>query len=590
MKVNVLGHRRAALFMLSALLVVAMACVAMPSSAWAYYSLSPVEIYLGSNSISMGAGESASIGCGLSIASEEQTVGCGMAECPQGCGDLTTPQGVKGGCADVNGWCTCMGTAYSAYGTNVAVYSDNPGVARASYSNGVLNVTSYGAGSATLTVSATLQQHNDAAAYVTVDVSDNNASSGGSGNSGGSGSYSGGSTTVVPTDSVSGGSGAAASNGASSGAVAVNPSGSVAVSATGVPAAAAAVAATDEKNEKVVEAADGTKALIVQANAAANCAEELSQIAGTEGTCTFWTGASSDKPDISWTFKGTDLDPDGDLNMDLGVTVSEKGTGTVADVLANAKDSLVMDWQQEGPLPGKASVYVRTAGKYADGTTLSLFCFNKDTGKFELQKSGITVTSGYASFDMDHCSTWALSTDDLTKYSASTLDSSNAGDQKDSVLEDIAHVNTEGATDGLPVAAIVALIIAALAVIAIIIAVVLRKRNARAIEPDTLSDTTDDAAVVDSKAAVSDTDADMIDSADADSDVDGEASSLTEGADSDLSADSEIADESEDQTKAESAGTSEDEFEPEDKPESDDTSKDESDESAATDVAKDDKA
>jgi hypothetical protein len=440
-------------------IAVALCCGMLPVPAWAYYSLAPVQVYLGSSSLSLTSGDSASIGCGLSIASEGQTIGCGMAECPQGCGDLTTPSGVKGGCADANGWCTCMGTAYSTYYTNVAVYSDNPGVARASYSGGVLNVVGYGAGSATLTVTASLRQHNDATAYVTVHVSDPAPSSSG-GTSGGSATSEGASVS---------GTAASASG---------DPAAAVTVSPTGVPAASATVAATDEKNETVVQAADGTKALIVQANDAANCADELAQIAGTDGSCTFWTGSSSDKPDISWTFKGRDLDPAGNLNMDLDVTVSEKGTGAVADALANAKDSLVMEWKHTGALPGKATVYVRTSGKYADGTSLSLYCFDDATQKFDLVKSGVAVANGYASFDMDHCSTWVLSTDDLTAYSA-TSDGDGQG-----VVADIAKVNTEGASNGLPWAALIGGIVAACAVVAIGVAVLVRKKRAQAIEPD----------------------------------------------------------------------------------------------------------
>ena len=61
----------------------------------------------------MTAGSSTTVSVSLSPASDQQTEGCGMAECPQICGEKE--------CLDANGQCTCNGTEYKTYTTSVAV-------------------------------------------------------------------------------------------------------------------------------------------------------------------------------------------------------------------------------------------------------------------------------------------------------------------------------------------------------------------------------------------------------------------------------------------------------------------------------------
>jgi len=453
--------------------------------AFAYYSLDPVDIGV-TDSIGVTTGSSLSIDCSINPTSEAQLPGCGMAECPQGCGDITAPNGIKGGCQDENGWCTCTGTTYSTYYTDVSVYSSNSSVARASWNGGVLNVTGYSAGSATITVNASLSKHQDASATVNVEVSDPavepDPGSGGSAN-----------TSTSTSTATSTGTSAGSSTGISSNA---NVGGSaVTVTAAGVPEAATVATATEEKNETVINTGDGTQVIIVQANSAVNCAEELAKVAGTEGSVTFWVGESSDKPDISWTFKGTDLDPAGNLNMDLGVLVSEKGTGSPAQLLAGARDSIVVDWTHRGALPGKATVYVRTAGRYADGTALSLYCLNDTSNRFELAQQNIVTANGYATYEMDHCSVWALSTQDLaqlTLASSSATSSSTANATSNAaVVDDIAKANTQDATGGAPWIALIVGVLAVLAAAAVAAAVFARRRRNRVIEPTDAARTDD---------------------------------------------------------------------------------------------------
>lgn len=84
-----------------------------PTPALAYFSKPAVGVYFGSSSLSLTTGSSGTVSVSVDMWSEQQLPGCGMAECPQACGNLTTPDGVLGGCLSGDGWCQCSGRATS---------------------------------------------------------------------------------------------------------------------------------------------------------------------------------------------------------------------------------------------------------------------------------------------------------------------------------------------------------------------------------------------------------------------------------------------------------------------------------------------
>ena len=302
-----------------------------------------------------------------------------------------------------------------------------------------MTIQAYSPGTTTITVYSNLAKHKEGSASMTVQVSDPAPStpstpSGGGSTGSSDGGSTGGSTGGSGDSGSSSGGDAGSSAGSGSGS---GDSGSVSVSSSGASVVAAAAAAAAEQGDgeeaqEVVEleTAEGDKIIVVEATDSQTAAEELAKIAGTNGTCTFWSGGTMDSPSISWTFKGQDLDPNGDLSFDPGVTVSNKGTGAVAELLDEAQDAIVMDFAHTGNLPGPAEVYVRASGVYADGDQLTLFLYNEDTHKFEQVQEGVEVSSGYAVFTMDHCSTWALSTEDLTSFEL-TADEEAAAEQAD---------------------------------------------------------------------------------------------------------------------------------------------------------------
>lgn len=366
--------------------------MSFPEVALAYFAKPAVGVYLGASSVSLTPGQSSTIGVSVDMWSEEQLPGCGMSQCPQGCGNLQNPNtGVVGGCLSSDGWCTCSGTSYSTEYTQLSVSSSNPSVARASVSGGALYIDAYSAGSATITVYSSLAKHVEGSTSLVVYVSDS-------------------APTPTPSDSSSSSS-AGSGSGGSGGAVSVT-----AVGGTSATAAAAAAAEASGSESEVVEmeAEDGSKTIVVQAKDASTAAEELGKIVGTNGTVTFWSGGTLGSPAISWTFKGEDLAEGVDLNVDPTVSVSKRGTGDVAKLMADVDKSIVMDFAHSGALPAKAEVFVRASDVFVDGDELSLFTYNEETKKFERVQDGVKVSDGYATFTIDHCSVWALSKDDLS--------------------------------------------------------------------------------------------------------------------------------------------------------------------------------
>lgn len=446
------GVRAVAAAALAALL-----CVwVTPTSAFAYFSKDPVSISFGSSSVSVAAGSSATVSLSVSPMSEQQLPGCGMAICPQECNGLATPDGVVGGCLNDAGWCTCGGTTYYTAYTNVTVSSSNPYVARASVAGSALTVTGVSEGTATITVYGQLDKHADASAsmQVTVGAASSGGSAGGSGSGGGTGS----------------GGGSDSGSGSGSG-------GGVSVTDTGASVTAAAAEAAENEEAPVVEMeTEEGLVIVVKATDAASAAEELGKIAGTEGTCTFWVGDSMDSPQVSWTFKGTDIAEGADLAIDPSVSLSRKGTGDVAKLLADVDSSLVVDFAHSGALPGPAEVYVRASGVFDDGQTVSLYCYDEDARKFTLEQTDVEVKDGYAVFTIDHCSTWALSDEDLTALELADDEASDEGDEGTQTSASQVDVKPQDGSGFLIAAAVVAVVVIA----AVVAVVVMRRRRAGA--------------------------------------------------------------------------------------------------------------
>ncbi len=427
----------------------ALVATTVPSvPAFAYFNFGTVSVAPGASSLSVVAGGTASTNVSVSPSSHAQTQGCGMAQCPQVCnGDGAIESGYS--CFDANGQCTCAGTAYTTYTPNVSCVSSNAGVASAYMSGNTLVVTGRSAGTATISISASLRQWSTGSAYVTVNVSAPQQSNDGQQSSG--------------NQQSGGAQGGSAKN-----------EGTVKANSAGIPEAAKATESkSDELNEQTVESEGGT-VVIVENNSHLNTAEELKKIAGKENAqLVIWSGASSDQPDYSWTFHGEDVNADDpNLDFDPTIKVSEQGEGTAANLTKQAKDSRVLDFAYKGKLPAKASIYVKAGSKYPDEMTLSLFSYNGKNRVFQkAQDDGCKVSNGYFSFETDEGAMFAVSTDDLASYKVRQENTPQAAKKRKAAEDKAAETASSSKTLVYSAAAVVVAAIIAVA------AVVLRRRK-----------------------------------------------------------------------------------------------------------------
>ena len=161
-------------------LVMAITGVMTCADSFAYFQRGSVNVYAGRGSVSVTQGSSASVSISFSPSSSRQLPGCGMAECPQICGEKD--------CLDANGECKCAGTVYQTYYPTASVSSSNTSVATASYRGGALYINGISPGSATITVRASLRQFSSTSTSINVTVSGRSetATSGTSSSGGGS--------------------------------------------------------------------------------------------------------------------------------------------------------------------------------------------------------------------------------------------------------------------------------------------------------------------------------------------------------------------------------------------------------------------
>jgi hypothetical protein len=380
--------------------------------ALAYYDRGPVGISTGAASVNVQAGSSVSVSVSLSPAQDGQTQGCGMAECPQTC---------PSECTDANGQCICAGAAYSTYYADVAVTSSNGGVATASYAGGAVQIHGVGAGSATVTLTASLRQFSTSTATIAVVVSAP-APSGPAGTPSGGPSTNSTSTDSTSTTGTSTGGTSTGGPGGAAGAVA---------SPTGLAQAAEGAGGQEgaPPEEAVVEM-HGVSAHLVPVKAPADTVAKLKEIAGSTAQATFWHGGSVERPDYSWTFHGRDLDAaalDALDGLDLTIGVSEKGEGLVAALLKGTGRTLVLDFAFAGALPAPATVYLASPASIPAGDALALYRYDEQGNAFVHVLDGLAAESGYIAFEIDHCSIWAVSAEDLSALSGAAAPAAQAG-------------------------------------------------------------------------------------------------------------------------------------------------------------------
>ncbi len=367
-------------------------------SSFAYFNRGTVSMQLGQSSVSLQAGKSVSVSVSVDPIREQQLPGCGMAECPQSCGNT--------GCLNEYGECTCAGTTYQTYYSSVKAVSGNSSVATASYANGTLTIQGVSTGKTTVTVTGSMRQYTDNTKTIAVTVT----SFGDSGN--------GQQPQKRPSDSSK-------PQAPASDAAQVTKIGS-GNNVSGDNNGSGQDDSLSEETESSDGNGDGNGDEISGDSRAADGSEILTtkrgvyeivplsedtdvkahlQAAIDQGRFVTFQKKEGENVEYSWTFDGTKLDRAEDL--DLEIEISQELPDAAAK-RRKGRDALFLRFSFYGPLPGEAELYVNVAFSFEDGDRLNLMCWDEKTGDLETAREDIDVENGYVTFSIDRVSDYLL--------------------------------------------------------------------------------------------------------------------------------------------------------------------------------------
>ena len=427
---NTLRQRRCASFFL----VLCLLTVFIPLRSEAYFNRGTVSVSLGENALSMTAGTVASVSVTIDPIKQDQLPGCGMAECPQTCGD---------GCLNESGECMCAGTEYRTYYSEVAVSSSDVSVASASYANGTLTVNGNAPGTATISVTGKLRQYTDSTVELPVTVT---------------AAASSGTTAQTPSRSSSAPSPSSGSIPASSNANSVPQQSGTDNSSANTGGSSVIVEEASPQKESVpvsVPSQDETAAGGQTENPGAESSDngseyseeketgadflpegelrdtargkyrfvELSSItdipacfvdSANEGSHLVFQKKSGENVVYSWTFNGKNLKPDEDYSkIKLGIRSSANVPEKLAEKI-KGKNAFCMSFDYSGKLPDKARIYINVRDSFPEDQDLFLYRISKSNGKLTKVSDQVEMSNGYASFSLDHCSDYLLTDSRIT--------------------------------------------------------------------------------------------------------------------------------------------------------------------------------
>lgn len=413
-------------------LAIVLALALMPAQALAYYNRGSVSVALGTTDVQVQAGATASTTVAITPASDDQTEGCGMPKCPQGCSDT---------CADENGQCRCSGPDYKTYYPTAVASSSNASVAVATYSGDALTVYGKSEGEATITVRASLRQFNDAEATLKVKVS-----------------------------------GAA---------VGAQPGSTAFVE---VPETAAAD--QEDKADIVEKTVMGRPVHNVRINDACDAAARLAEMAGLDGDVTFWEGDTYYHPVYSVTFNGTTYDASAVQPFDVGLKVSTEAEGVLNQPLSGVQDFVAVDFAHKGALPAPATVYAQAGTALSDDAAVALFSYDSAAKVFVREEAPATMVGGYATFTVQEGKTYVVSSRDLTtEAKAIVMGGATSAQQGGSCCDSTPAAAAAAAGDccdtgtGAAVAPVVPIAVAVIAAAAVAVIIMTQRKGKNAGAP-----------------------------------------------------------------------------------------------------------
>ena len=407
----------------------------------AYFDRGAVGVSVGKKNVTLEQGQSETISVTFSPAQSSQLPGCGMAECPQSCGEKN--------CLDENGECKCNGTTYQTYYAFATTTSSNTSVATADYGNGVINVHAISPGTATITVTASLRQFNSTSTSISVTVkekaSETTNSSSSEGNKNNSSSE-GGNVTARPVTN--------------------QPSGTTQSSQSSESKTSEEIVETNEENGYTTIQSERGSITFVPIKPGKMGKEELEGIAGEQAYIDFQMKDESETVLYAWEFCGTDIKEadDLDLQIDIGTQAFEGCT------YGSPSDSIYLQFAQQGKFPGKASVFIKVSDWFANDDLLYLYRYNGEN-KITVLEEGLQIENGYVTISLDEGADYILSTE---KWEAEDSEELAEMENEDSADTEAKSASMKGST----VAMIVIVIIAFVIGVVVILQVRKRKKEA----------------------------------------------------------------------------------------------------------------
>lgn len=362
---------------------------AVPS--FAYFNRGSVMLSLGQSKVTLAAGASASVSVSIDPIREDQLPGCGMAECPQACGNT--------GCLNENGECTCAGTEYKTYTSSVSVSSSAPSVASVSYSGGSLTVKGISPGSAVITVTGSMRQYTDASVTLNVSVTGGSAGSSPAEIPGGK---------TAPRQEPA--EGLQVTEIGTNTAVEPDAQGS---SGTAVQPPENFENMGELRNTKkglyrIVELSDSTDTAACFAKAAEEKSHLMLQ--KKKGNNVAW----------SWTFDAQSADPALTAAFSPDLVLSSQMPES-AGSLSGGSSVCTVKFQGGGRLPGPAQLYLNVSEYFPEHAQISLYTAAPAAGETAYVKSDQTLAAenGYVSFTIEEAADCILTEGKLLKAESS---------------------------------------------------------------------------------------------------------------------------------------------------------------------------
>ncbi len=145
----------------------------------------------------------------------------------------------------------------------------------------------------------------------------------------------------------------------------------------------------------------------------------------------------------SWTFDGKDIKDSSKKISTFKIDVDAKSSELAEDAAKDVKDietdldgvdKEIAHFENEGELPGKASIKVKTA--LTDEDELFVYYYNPETKEYELINDGAIVKDGFVTFEIDHCSDYIITKIDLIKFITEKNDTTEEPTTEEPITEE----------------------------------------------------------------------------------------------------------------------------------------------------------